>query len=36
VLATPFSGEAMADYFIGGLWDLLRGGANVTQPRAPI
>ena len=22
----------MADYFIGGLWDLLRGGANVTQP----
>jgi hypothetical protein len=32
VLATPFSGEAMADYFIGGLWDLLRGGANVTRP----
>jgi hypothetical protein len=32
VLATPFSGEAMAAYVIGGLWDLLRGGANVTQP----
>ena len=32
LLATPFSGEAVADYFIGGLWDLLRGGANVSQP----
>ena len=34
VLATPFSGDAMADYFIGGLWDLLRGGANVTPAGA--
>jgi hypothetical protein len=33
VLATPFSGEETARYFIAGLWDLLRGGANVHQPR---
>jgi hypothetical protein len=33
VLATPFSGEDTARYFITGLWDLLRGGASVSQPR---
>jgi hypothetical protein len=33
VLATPFSGVETARYFITGLWDLLRGGANVRQPR---
>jgi hypothetical protein len=33
LLATPLSGDATADYFVSGLWDLLRGGANVHQPR---
>jgi len=33
VLATPFSADDTARYFINGLWDLLRGGANVRQPR---
>jgi hypothetical protein len=32
VLATPLSSEVTARYFITGLWDLLRGGANVRQP----
>jgi patatin-like phospholipase len=32
LLATPFSGDDTARYFITGLWDLLRGGANVRQP----
>jgi hypothetical protein len=33
VLATPFSGAETARFFVSGLWDLLRGGANVRQPR---
>jgi hypothetical protein len=33
LLATPFSGEATARYFVTGLWNLLRGGANVRLPR---
>lgn len=33
LLATPFSSDDTARYFITGLWDLLRGGANVRQPR---
>jgi len=33
VLATPLSSEDTARYFITGLWDLLRGGAKVRQPR---
>ena len=32
LLATPLAGDAMADFFIGGLWDLLRGGATSRQP----
>lgn len=32
LLATPMAGDATAQFFIGGLWDLLRGGANVRQP----
>ncbi len=32
LLATPFAGDDTARYFITGLWDLLRGGANVRQP----
>jgi hypothetical protein len=35
LLATPFSAEATARYFVTGLWNLLRGGANVRQPRRP-
>lgn len=32
LLATPMAGDTTAQFFIGGLWDLLRGGANVRQP----
>jgi hypothetical protein len=32
LLATPMAGDVTAQFFIGGLWDLLRGGANVRQP----
>ena len=32
LLATPMAGDLTAHFFIGGLWDLLRGGANVRQP----
>ena len=32
LLASPLDGAATAAFFIGGLWDLLRGGAHVRQP----
>ena len=32
VLGAPLSATPAIDYFITGLWDLLRGGARVTQP----
>ena len=32
LLASPFDGAVTTAFFIGGLWDLLRGGANVRQP----
>jgi hypothetical protein len=32
LLATPMAAETTAQFFIGGLWDLLRGGANVRRP----
>jgi hypothetical protein len=32
LLATPMAGDVTSQFFIGGLWDLLRGGANVRQP----
>jgi hypothetical protein len=35
LLATPLAGDVTAAFFVGGLWDLLRGGANVRQPSAP-
>jgi hypothetical protein len=34
LLAAPMAGETTSQFFIGGLWDLLRGGANVKQPAA--
>ena len=32
VLGAPLTATPAIDYFITGLWDLLRGGARVTQP----
>ena len=32
VLGAPLSATPAIEYFITGLWDLLRGGARVTQP----
>src|SRR5260221_302053 len=32
--AAPMACDATAQFFIGGLWDLLRGGAHVRQPAA--
>src|SRR5437764_1446828 len=32
LLATPMAGDLTSQFFIGGLWDLLRGGAQVGQP----
>ena len=32
VLGAPLSATPTVDYFITGLWDLLRGGARVAQP----
>lgn len=33
LLGAPLAAAPAADYFITGLWDLLRGGARVRQPR---
>jgi len=32
VLGAPMAGSVVADYFTTGLWDLLRGGAQLKQP----
>lgn len=32
LLGAPLSATPVADYFVTGLWDLLRGGAAVSQP----
>jgi hypothetical protein len=32
LLGAPLTGAETATYFISGLWDLLRGGAQVTEP----
>jgi hypothetical protein len=35
LLASPLSAAPAVDYFVGGLWDLLRGGAAVKRPTRP-